>query len=203
MLFLRLSKISLPSSMPLTMDAKLSSSRIMSAASWLTSEPVMPMAMPMSACLRAGESLTPSPVTATMSPLRWKPSTMRSFCWGDVRAKTICSNLMMASSWSSVMSRSWSPLITTALQSSELMSHGCLPCSSASVSAVGTSRMMPTCWAMALAVMGWSPVTITTLMCASVQVCTASGTAARGGSISAVRPRKVMPSSGKLGSSTL
>mmetsp|Transcript_29202 Transcript_29202/g.100711 ORF Transcript_29202/g.100711 Transcript_29202/m.100711 type:complete len:270 (+) Transcript_29202:1098-1907(+) len=39
---------------------KLSSAKIMSAASLATSVPVMPMAMPMSASLRAGASLTPS-----------------------------------------------------------------------------------------------------------------------------------------------
>lgn len=36
-----------------------------------------------------GESLTPSPVTATMAPIRWQPSTMINFCCGDVRANTI------------------------------------------------------------------------------------------------------------------
>ena len=49
----------------------------------------MPMAMPISAFLIAGESLTPSPVTATMCPSLWLFSTMTSFCWGDVRANTI------------------------------------------------------------------------------------------------------------------
>ena len=57
-----------PSSTPVTMEAKLSSSRIMSAACLDTSEPAMPMAMPMSAFFSAGESFTPSPVTATMAP---------------------------------------------------------------------------------------------------------------------------------------
>ena len=57
-----------PSSMAATMLAKLSSSRIRSAASLATSVPAMPMAMPMSAVFRAGASFTPSPVTATISP---------------------------------------------------------------------------------------------------------------------------------------
>lgn len=47
------------------MDAKLSSSKIMSAAFLAASEPAIPMAIPISAFLRAGESFTPSPVTAT------------------------------------------------------------------------------------------------------------------------------------------
>ena len=42
--------------------AKLSSVRIIAAASLETSVPVMPIAMPMSACWSAGASLTPSPV---------------------------------------------------------------------------------------------------------------------------------------------
>lgn len=59
-----------PCSTPVTMEAKLSSSRIMSAAFLAASEPAMPMATPMSAFFRAGESLTPSPVTATIAPCR-------------------------------------------------------------------------------------------------------------------------------------
>lgn len=59
--FFRLSKISRPSSTPVTIEAKLSSSRIMSAACLDTSEPAIPMATPMSAFFNAGESFTPSP----------------------------------------------------------------------------------------------------------------------------------------------
>ncbi|CAH1955318.1 unnamed protein product [Acanthoscelides obtectus] len=59
--FFRLSKIRRPSSTPVTMEAKLSSRRIMSAACLDTSEPAIPMATPMSAFFRAGESFTPSP----------------------------------------------------------------------------------------------------------------------------------------------
>jgi hypothetical protein len=45
------------------------------------------MATPMSACLSAGASLTPSPVTATTSPRAWSAATTRSFCAGVARAK--------------------------------------------------------------------------------------------------------------------
>jgi len=62
--FFKLSKMSLPSSTPLTMELKLSSSKSISAAFLATSEPE-PIAIPISAFLIAGESLTPSPVTAT------------------------------------------------------------------------------------------------------------------------------------------
>jgi hypothetical protein len=46
------------------MELKLSSSKSISAAFLATSEPD-PIAIPISAFLIAGESLTPSPVTAT------------------------------------------------------------------------------------------------------------------------------------------
>ena len=61
----RLSKTPRPSSMAASMVAKSSSVRTMSAASLATSVPPKPMATPMSACWRAGASLTPSPVMAT------------------------------------------------------------------------------------------------------------------------------------------
>ena len=51
-----------------TIVAKLSSVRIITAASLETSVPVMPIATPMSAVLSAGASLTPSPVIATTLP---------------------------------------------------------------------------------------------------------------------------------------
>ena len=51
----------------LTMVAKLSSASTMSAACLATAVPD-PMAIPMSARLRAGASLTPSPVMATTCP---------------------------------------------------------------------------------------------------------------------------------------
>ncbi len=61
----RLSKTPRPSSTAASMVAKLSSVSTMSAASLATSVPSLPMATPMSACLRAGASFTPSPVMAT------------------------------------------------------------------------------------------------------------------------------------------
>ena len=52
----------------LTIVEKSSSVRIIAAASFETSVPVMPIAMPMSARFSAGASLTPSPVIATTWP---------------------------------------------------------------------------------------------------------------------------------------
>lgn len=63
-----LSNIFLPSSTPAIIEEKSSSNNIMSAESLATSEPVIPIAIPISACFMAGESFTPSPVTATMYP---------------------------------------------------------------------------------------------------------------------------------------
>jgi len=79
--------MSLPSSTPLTIELKLSSSNNISAAFLATSEPE-PIAIPISAFLIAGESLTPSPVTATTCPAFWHASTIRSFYDGVVLAKT-------------------------------------------------------------------------------------------------------------------
>ncbi len=84
--FLMLLKIPLPSSMAATMEAKLSSVKTMSAASVVTSVPVMPMAMPISALFSAGASLTPSPVIATTCPRLVRASTTRSLCAGETRA---------------------------------------------------------------------------------------------------------------------
>src|SRR5487761_1445668 len=63
----RLSYSPRPSSTALTMVEKLSSVRIITAASLVTSVPV-PIAIPMSAFFTAGASLTPSPVIATIWP---------------------------------------------------------------------------------------------------------------------------------------
>jgi len=68
MTFFKLSNKSLPSIIPCTIEAKLSSSKIISDASLATSVPSIPIAIPISAFFMAGESLTPSPVTATMYP---------------------------------------------------------------------------------------------------------------------------------------
>ena len=58
----------------------------MSAASFDTSVPVMPIAMPMSAVFSAGASFTPSPVIATIAPSRCSALTIRSLCSGLTRA---------------------------------------------------------------------------------------------------------------------
>jgi len=69
-----------PSSTARTIELKLSSVRTIVAASFETSVPLMPIAIPMSARLRAGASLTPSPVTATISPSSLSIFTSLSLC---------------------------------------------------------------------------------------------------------------------------
>ena len=77
-----------PSFTAAVIDAKLSSARIISAASLVTSVPLIPIATPMSAFLSDGASFTPSPVIATICRLAWIAFTRRSLCSGLARANT-------------------------------------------------------------------------------------------------------------------
>ena len=77
-----------PSSIALSIVAKLSSVKIISAACRATSVPPFPIAIPISADLSAGASFTPSPVIAVTHPARFKARTIRTLCSGDTRAKT-------------------------------------------------------------------------------------------------------------------
>ncbi len=80
------------------MVEKLSSVRIITAASRVTSVPV-PTAIPMSAFFTAGASSTPSPVIATTWPCFLSTSTRRTLCPGLTRAITpMPSTLLSASS---------------------------------------------------------------------------------------------------------
>lgn len=74
--------------MDLTIDSKLSSSKIISDAFLATWVPVMPIANPTSALMRAGASLAPSPVTPTICPSWFIPSTKIYLCYGLLLAKT-------------------------------------------------------------------------------------------------------------------
>ena len=120
----------------MTIVAKLSSVRIIVAASFETSVPVIPIAMPMSALFSAGASFTPSPVIATMSPFRFSESTRRTLSSGATRAITPMSSIAASSSSSDI-----------ALNSAPVIA---LP-------------GMPSSLAIAAAVTAWSPVIIRTL----------------------------------------
>ena len=71
------------------MVVKLSSVKIISAAFFETSVPVMPIATPMSALFSDGASLTPSPVIDTMWPSFLSIFTIRTLCSGDTLANTL------------------------------------------------------------------------------------------------------------------
>ena len=80
------------------MVEKESSSSTMSLASFETSVPEMPIAMPTSALLIAGASLMPSPVTATTLPRAFSVLTTRIFIDGVLRAMTRIAGSRSASS---------------------------------------------------------------------------------------------------------
>mmetsp|Transcript_27263 Transcript_27263/g.81197 ORF Transcript_27263/g.81197 Transcript_27263/m.81197 type:complete len:656 (+) Transcript_27263:717-2684(+) len=203
--FCRFSEERRPCSMPSMMEAKLSSFRMMSAASWATSVPRMPMAMPTSASLSAGASLTPSPVIAVMwPPSCWKARTMERLCIGETRAKTqVCFTQFLQKIWhfsvELAVRASW-----VKLSSWGSCSSSCAPVITRKARASSSNSvagMTPMRRAMASAVHGWSPVTMMVLAPASAIFHTASVAPGFGGSSRATRPRKVKPSMGKLTSS--
>mmetsp|Transcript_31611 Transcript_31611/g.62518 ORF Transcript_31611/g.62518 Transcript_31611/m.62518 type:complete len:212 (-) Transcript_31611:2068-2703(-) len=125
-------KMRLPSWTAETMVAKLSSAMTMSATPLVTSEPVMPIATPTSACLMAGESLTPSPVIATTFFLLCSASTILTLEAGEERA-TMRGRSTIASSSASVMLSSTGPVMIMPLGA---VPSGMIPISFAMASAV-------------------------------------------------------------------
>ena len=121
----------------MTIVAKLSSVRIITAACFETSVPVMPIAMPMSAFLRAGASFTPSPVMATTWPFLRRMSTRWTLSSGETRAMTPMSSIWRIAS-SSLMARNSAPVMAR--------------------------PSMPSWRAIASAVTAWSPVIMRTWM---------------------------------------
>mmetsp|Transcript_98690 Transcript_98690/g.276376 ORF Transcript_98690/g.276376 Transcript_98690/m.276376 type:complete len:240 (-) Transcript_98690:83-802(-) len=198
--FCKFSLATLPCSIPTTADLKLSSSRMMSAASFATSVPRMPMTMPTSACFNAGASLTPSPVIATMSPTPclpkcWNACTITCLCMGDTRAKTL-----VVTTTFSQKARTSSRSLRENLSSAGNIPSNCEPMttskSCASMSLSSEKRVpsrIPTRAAMARAVAGWSPVIITTAMPASWAARTASATPSLGGSSIPKKPKSSKP----------
>lgn len=79
----------LPHIQAFTIDAKLSSKRIISQAVFATSVPAIPIANPTSAFLRAGASFVPSPVTATISSYSFKAVTSKYLSSGLDLARTL------------------------------------------------------------------------------------------------------------------
>jgi hypothetical protein len=82
-------KTFLPHLIDLEIEAKLSSNTIISATYLVTSVPVTPIENPISAFLRAGASLVPSPVIATTSPISFKAATSKYLSYGLHLANTL------------------------------------------------------------------------------------------------------------------
>nr|CAD7408667.1 unnamed protein product [Timema poppensis] len=171
--FFRLSKISLPSSTPVTIEAKLSSNKIMSAACFDTSEPDIPIA-------------TPATHNQTFS-----------MCGGVIDSipgdsDNVSDTLAAFNNHQLLLGRVHLAKIQTSIALGSLAQH-----KTSTLANYTTNADL----AMALAVMGWSPVTMITWIPADRHLDTASGTAARGGSIIDIRPTKRRLVNGKLGSS--
>ena len=135
----------------------------MVAAACATAVP-LPMATPMSALVKAGASLTPSPVMATTCPLFCSARTMFTLVTGVTRANTATS-LIASGNCAGAMRSSSAPVIAR------------------------PSR--PSSEAIAAAVSGWSPVIILTVMPACLHWAIAAFASALGGSTSPTSPTKV------------
>mmetsp|Transcript_40785 Transcript_40785/g.105517 ORF Transcript_40785/g.105517 Transcript_40785/m.105517 type:complete len:531 (-) Transcript_40785:349-1941(-) len=203
--FRRFSEQSRPCSMPATTLCRSSSNSTMSAASFATSVPRMPIAMPTSASFRAGASFTPSPVMAVMwPPICWKARTMDRLCIGETRAKTqvyftqFCQNC--CASWEELFASDSASKLSSAGNCSSKAAPVMTRKQRAS-SSFSTAGITPMRLAMASAVHGWSPVTMTVRAPASAIFSTASVAPAFGGSSSATKPRNTNASMGKLASS--
>lgn len=147
----------------------------MSAASLATSVPAMPMATPMEACLRAGASLTPSPVMAGTSPAWRRILTSSCLSRGSVRLKTIEVRCVVSSSMRFAGGRSKNS--APVKERPSMLSLG---------------PKMPISRAMASAVGLVSPVIITTRMPAVAHDSMAGLTSGRAGSLMPQRPTKTM-----------
>ncbi len=83
------SKIFLPYLTAVIIELKLSSSKMIPDAYLATSVPAIPMAKPISAFLRAGASLVPSPVIATTLWSCLRPVASKYLSSGEERARTL------------------------------------------------------------------------------------------------------------------
>ena len=132
-----------------------------------TSVPLIPIDIPISALLSAGASFTPSPVMATISPFLFKEFTILNLWLGDTLANTEVFSTILSNS-SSVMLSNSVPVIAFVF-----------------------SSYIPSSFAIAFAVITWSPVIIIVLIPASLQVFMEFGTSSLGGSIIPTMPMKV------------
>lgn len=176
--FWMLLKMPLPSSMAFKMVEKSSSVNIMSAASFATSVPFLPIAIPMSAFFSAGASLTPSPVIATISPRDWSALMILSLWSGVVRAKMVVFCIACARSSSDRLSTSW-PVKTGFTETWPG------PCSR------GVAISIPSCVPIAIAVVSASPVIMITLTPPRMSLLMDRPTPGLGGSLMPTKPANV------------
>mmetsp|Transcript_6521 Transcript_6521/g.7340 ORF Transcript_6521/g.7340 Transcript_6521/m.7340 type:complete len:207 (-) Transcript_6521:1826-2446(-) len=183
----------LPQRTAATIELKLSSSKMISAASRAISVPAIPIANPTSAFFKAGASLVPSPVTATTFPSSLRPVTSVYLSSGRERARTSkCSTTLANSSLLATISSlialpvlealflSLGQSQTLVLQSLQMTPPTILSKSDPSMmvnSVCLAGSVIPHSLAMALAVSLLSPVTILTLMPAVLHLATAPITA--------------------------
>ena len=147
----------------------------MSATFFVTSVPVMPMPIPISALFIDGASLTPSPVMAVILPFERQALTILVLCSGCTRAYTYIFSTLSANS-SSLIAESSAPVI-----------------------ACDGSVSMPSSEAIATAVSLWSPVIMTGVMPAPRHSSIAALTSGRTGSIMPVSPIKTRSCSSASG----
>ena len=123
--FLIESKIFLPHFIAVTIELKLSSSKMIPDAYLATYVPAIPIAKPISAFLSAGASLVPSPVIATTWCNCLRPVAMMYLSVGEDLANTLSWSLtfLKLSSFeiTSLPSSSWSSPPTNYLKSAPVM----------------------------------------------------------------------------------
>ena len=101
----------LPHAIAVTIDLKLSSSRIIALASLAISVPLRPIEKPTSAAFSAGPSFVPSPVTATVSPRVLRCWTRMRLSSGEERARTCRRGITLVISSAGSL-RNWGPSMT-------------------------------------------------------------------------------------------
>ena len=153
------------------MEAKLSSVKTISAAPLATSVPVIPIAIPISAAFKLGASLTPSPVIAAIFPFALIAVTIWTLFSGETRANT-CTVFTFSCNCSGVKASISSPERASPF-----------------------SSVIPNSFAIAKAVVLWSPVIMTVVIPAFLKIETASLHSGLGGSIIPTKPTKTKFSS--------
>jgi hypothetical protein len=175
----------LPHIQALTIEAKLSSINIISAACLATSVPAMPIANPTFALFKAGASLVPSPVTATISPISYKPVTNKYLSSGLDLANTLSffqiflnSSIFLTPSFTFFLSHLQGESYLQVLQYRPpiLLKNSGPVIITSSLSSCLTLVIILHSLAIAVAVNLLSPVTILTVIPAFWQRATASGT---------------------------